>query len=68
MEVPGIPVLVEGFLTSVGCADWLSSLILDGIVAGVAPCWDLFPDAGAVHLPGIPGGLRIHGQGCVYHG
>ena len=35
MEVPGIPVLIEGFLTSVGCAGWLSSLILDGIVAGV---------------------------------
>ena len=35
MEVPGIPVVVEGFLAAVGCADWLSSLILDGIVAGV---------------------------------
>ena len=25
MEVPGIPVVVEGFLAAVGCADWLSS-------------------------------------------
>ncbi|WP_367932401.1 ferrous iron transport protein B, partial [Enterocloster citroniae] len=43
MEVPGIPVLVEGFLTSVGCADWLSSLILDGIVAGVGAVLGFVP-------------------------
>ena len=33
--VPGIPVLVEGLLDNIGCADWLKGLILDGIVAGV---------------------------------
>lgn len=33
--VPGVPVLVEGGLDAIGCADWLKSLILDGIVAGV---------------------------------
>ena len=33
--VPGIPVLVESLLSAVNCADWLSGLILDGIVAGV---------------------------------
>ena len=33
--VPGIPVIVGDFLASVNCAGWLSSLILDGIVAGV---------------------------------
>ncbi|MGN0688674.1 MAG: ferrous iron transporter B, partial [Oscillospiraceae bacterium] len=33
--VPGIPVLIENALVSVGCAEWLQSLILDGIVAGV---------------------------------
>ena len=43
MEVPGIPVLVEGFLTSVGCAGWLSSLILDGIVAGVGAVLGFVP-------------------------
>ena len=43
MEVPGIPVLVEGFLTAVGCADWLSSLILDGIVAGVGAVLGFVP-------------------------
>ncbi len=33
--VQGIPVLVENALTAINCADWLKSLILDGIVAGV---------------------------------
>lgn len=43
MEIPGIPVLVEGFLTFVGCADWLSSLILDGIVAGLGAVLGFVP-------------------------
>jgi len=30
-----IPTAVESFLESVNCADWLSSLIVDGIIAGV---------------------------------
>ncbi len=42
-SVPGVPVLVEAFLTSVGCADWLSSLILDGIVAGVGAVLGFVP-------------------------
>ena len=33
--VPGIPVLVEGLLTKLNAADWVSGLVLDGIVAGV---------------------------------
>lgn len=33
--VPGIPELVSNGLDSIGCADWLSGLINDGIVAGV---------------------------------
>lgn len=42
-EIPGIPVVVEGILTSIGCADWLSSLILDGIVAGVGAVLGFVP-------------------------
>lgn len=30
-----IPPAVESFLVGINCADWLSSLILDGIIAGV---------------------------------
>lgn len=33
--VDGVPVLVGNFLESVNCAEWLSSLLIDGIVAGV---------------------------------
>ena len=33
--VPGIPVLIGNGLEAAGTADWLSGLILDGIVAGV---------------------------------
>ncbi len=41
--VPGVPVLVESFLSSVGCADWLSGLILDGIVGGVGAVLGFVP-------------------------
>ena len=41
--VPGIPVLVEGALDAIGCADWLKSLILDGIVAGVGAVLGFVP-------------------------
>lgn len=33
--VPGIPVIIQSGLEALGTADWLQSLILDGIVAGV---------------------------------
>ena len=33
--VPGIPVIIGSGLEAAGCADWLTALILDGIVAGV---------------------------------
>jgi ferrous iron transport protein B len=41
--VPGVPVIVENILTSVNCADWLSGLILDGIVAGVGAVLGFVP-------------------------
>ncbi len=41
--VPGIPVLVEGGLMAINCADWLQSLILDGIVAGVGAVLGFVP-------------------------
>ncbi|MCL1988537.1 MAG: ferrous iron transport protein B [Firmicutes bacterium] len=33
--IPGIPVVIENILVSVDTAEWLQSLILDGIIAGV---------------------------------
>ncbi|SDP11317.1 ferrous iron transport protein B [Eubacterium maltosivorans] len=41
--VPGIPVLIGDGLEAVGCADWLQSLILDGIVAGVGAVLGFVP-------------------------
>ncbi len=41
--VPGIPVLIESGLDSIGCADWLKGLILDGIVAGVGAVLGFVP-------------------------
>lgn len=41
--VPGIPVLVEGLLEKLGTAEWLSGLILDGIVAGVGAVLGFVP-------------------------
>ena len=38
-----IPPAVESFLVSVGCAGWLQSLILDGIVAGVGAVLGFVP-------------------------
>ena len=41
--VPGIPVLLEGALGGLGIADWLYSLIMDGIVAGVGAVLGFVP-------------------------
>lgn len=41
--VPGIPVLLGNGLEAIGCWDWLSSLILDGIVAGVGAVLGFVP-------------------------
>ena len=41
--VPGIPVLVKDLLESVGCADWLQGLILEGIVGGVGAVLGFVP-------------------------
>ena len=43
VDVPGIPVLVENGLNAIHCADWLSSLILDGVVAGVGAVLGFVP-------------------------
>ena len=41
--VPGVPVLVGSALEKAGAADWLSGLILDGIVAGVGAVLGFVP-------------------------
>ncbi len=41
--VPGIPVLVENLLDALNTADWLKSLIIDGIIAGVGAVLGFVP-------------------------
>lgn len=41
--VPGIPAAVGGFLESVNTAEWLQSLILDGIIGGVGAVLGFVP-------------------------
>lgn len=41
--IPGIPTLVGDGLDAIGCADWLSALIKDGIVAGVGSVLGFVP-------------------------
>ncbi|MDD4807416.1 MAG: ferrous iron transport protein B [Oscillospiraceae bacterium] len=38
-----IPPAVQGWLTSIGCADWLNSLIVDGIIGGVGAVLGFVP-------------------------
>ena len=67
--VPGIPVLIGNGLDAIGCADWLSGLILDGIVAGVgAVLWFRTTDACIIYFPCIPGVMRLYGTCCLHHG
>ena len=41
--VPSIPALAEKGLDAINCADWLKSLILDGIIAGVGAVLGFLP-------------------------
>lgn len=41
--IPGIPVLAESVLNAVGCAEWLSSLIVDGMIGGVGAVLGFVP-------------------------
>ncbi len=41
--VPGIPALAGGLLERMNCAGWLSSLVLDGIIAGVGAVLGFVP-------------------------
>ena len=41
--IPGIPVLAEGVLETLGTAKWLNSLILDGIIGGVGAVLGFVP-------------------------
>jgi len=41
--VEGVPVVVEGWLNSINCAEWLQSLVIDGIIGGVGAVLGFVP-------------------------
>lgn len=41
--VPGIPTLVGGLLDKINCADWVNSLVIDGIIGGVGAVLGFVP-------------------------
>ncbi|WP_251231395.1 ferrous iron transporter B [Adlercreutzia aquisgranensis] len=57
---PGVPVVVEEWLTSVDCAPWLQSLLLDGIIAGVGAVLGFVPQLIILFL------LLSFLEGCGY--
>ncbi|MCI2242779.1 ferrous iron transporter B [Adlercreutzia faecimuris] len=56
----GIPVVVGGWLDAVGCAPWLQSLLLDGILAGVGAVLGFVPQLIVLFL------LLSFLEGCGY--
>ena len=57
---PGVPVVVEEWLTSIDCAPWLQSLLLDGIIAGVGAVLGFVPQLIILFL------LLSFLEGCGY--
>lgn len=43
LTLPGIPVFVTQFLETIGCAEWLIGLIVDGIIGGVGAVLGFLP-------------------------
>ena len=41
--IPGVPVIAEKFLTSINCAPWVQSLVIDGIIGGVGSVLGFVP-------------------------
>ena len=61
-----VPEAIGGFLESMGTAEWLSSLILDGIVAGVGSRSGFLPQMLVLFLClAILGRLWIYGSYCL---
>ncbi|MCI8349146.1 MAG: ferrous iron transport protein B [Firmicutes bacterium] len=43
IAIPSVPDIVGGWLESIGCADWLYGLIIDGIIGGVGAVLGFVP-------------------------
>ncbi|MCD7723911.1 MAG: ferrous iron transporter B [Clostridiales bacterium] len=58
--IPGIPVLVENLLEKINCAEWLSSLVLDGVIGGVGAVLGFVPQMLVLFI------LLAFLEGCGY--
>lgn len=58
--VPGIPVFLGAWMDSIGVADWLQSLVLDGIIGGVGAVLGFVPQMIVLFL------LLTFLEGCGY--
>ncbi|MCI5892018.1 MAG: ferrous iron transport protein B [Clostridiales bacterium] len=58
--IPGIPALIEKLLEAMGTAEWLNSLIIDGIVGGVGAVLGFVPQMLVLFL------LLTFLEGCGY--
>lgn len=50
LTVPGIPMIIEGLLNTIGAADWIKSMLLDGVVAGVGTVLGFVPQMAILFL------------------
>lgn len=48
--IPGLTPIATGFLESIGCAAWLQSLIVDGVIAGVGAVIGFVPQMAILFL------------------
>lgn len=58
--VPGIPTITEHDLDSINCADWLKSLVVDGIIGGVGAVLGFVPQMLVLFI------LLAFLEGCGY--
>ena len=50
ITVPGVPTIIQGFLISINASEWVQSLVLDGVVAGVGTVIGFVPQMAILFL------------------
>ena len=50
ITVPGVPTIIQGFLISINASEWVQSLVLDGVIAGVGTVIGFVPQMAILFL------------------
>ena len=50
ITVPGVPTIIQGFLSSINASEWVQSLVLDGVIAGVGTVIGFVPQMAILFL------------------